>query len=532
MKELSKKYTNSIEDKWYKYWLDNDFFLSEPNEKEPYTIIMPPPNITGILHIGHYMNITLQDILIRKARLDGKNACFIPGLDHASLATEVKIKAHLSKKGINPNTLSKDEFLEHCWEWKEEHQDTIIKQLKKMGCSADWSRLMFTMDESHTEKIYEIYDKLKADGYIYNDTKIMNYDPKMKTNISEHETIEEKRNGKMILISERSKAEIQKIESEQIFLKMEEISKPAIDMIKSGEIEMIPNNLFASYENWFNELQDWCISRQISWGHNIPDTDFTFDTWFSSWLWSYSIFKTKEEFEYYFPSNIIITGYDISFFWIAKMIMASSYIHDSKPFDKIYYTGLIRDKHGNKISKQLGNSPDIMKLTDEYGADSLRFTLIINHQAGLDSKWNEQHIQQGKKFCNKMWNIQHLLKSWTPSDINMSPIQREGFENMKTKLEEAKKSIDDSLDSTKFSNALLTIYDLIWKEFCSEYLEQIKPDETNYPNMSIELYDGTIEIFEHMLKLLHPFMPFITEEIWHNIKDRDENGNKNETIMF
>ena len=528
MKNINKKYKPEIENKWYEYWTENNFFKSDPDEREPYTIIMPPPNITGILHIGHLLNITLQDILIRKARLQGKNACFIPGLDHAALATEIKITEDLKERGINKDDLTKEEFLEHCWEWKNNHQDIIISQLKKLGCSADWTRLIFTMDQQHQDKIYEIYDKLKDDKLIYKATKTLNYDPLMKTNISEHEIKTIKKDGQLIEISDRSKAEIEKIESEQLFLKLNEISKPAIDKIEDGTIKMIPDNQFKSYKNWFDELQDWCISRQTSWGHNIPDTDFTFDTWFSSWLWGYSIFKNKEDFDYYFPSNIIITGYDIAFFWIAKMIMATYYTLDEKPFDNIYFTGLIRDKYGRKISKQFGNSPDILKLIDLHGADSTRFSTIINHQAGLDSKWSEELIMQGKKFCNKMWNAQKLILSWTSADIEMSTIQQETLSKFEIILEERLLSIDDDLEKYRFSESLTGIYKLIWDDFCSFYLENIKPDTDNYPGINKELLDRTIESYEKMLKSLHPFMPFITEEIWNNIDERKDG----DTIMF
>jgi valyl-tRNA synthetase len=512
--KIMKKYTNEIEKSINETWLTEKTYKSTINEKTPYSIIMPIPNITGILHLGHILNNTLQDILIRRKIQTGYNACWIPGLDHASIATEAKVSQWLIEQSIDKNSLTKEEFLTYCWEWKDKYGNIIIEQLKLCGFACDWDRLTFTMDEYHTTKIYEMYDRLKSDNIIYKGTKSMAYDNKAKTYLSDSEIYE--KNGKYL--SERTNTLIEYKETEQIFIDMNKLSQPAIDKI-GIDIEMIPSSCTNNYMSWFAEIKDWCISRQLIWGHPIPDEDGTFDTWFSSWLCSINAFKTKEEKDYYGTTDIIITGQDISYFWIAKMIMANDYWDGSIPFKKIYFTGIMRDKDGRKFSKQLNNSPDIIKLIEEHGADSLRFSTIINHQPGLDCKWSLDQLMQGKRFCNKIWNINKLISSWIPSDIECNYSQLTAYNNWSITLFEAKLEYTKLLDTEfRFSDTLLLTYNLIWEEFSSKLLEGIKPEQGIWPNMNGEMLDNIKNDFKNCLMLLEPFMPFITKYIIDNMK--------------
>lgn len=508
----TQKYTPEIENELNQEWLENKTYKSIPDDREAFTIILPPPNITGILHLGHILNGTIQDILIRRKKQLGYNTCWIPGIDHASIATEAKIIQWLKEQGIEKNDLTKEQFLEYAWQWKDKYGSIIIDQLKRCGFACDWDRLTFTMNKDHSDNIYEMYDRLKADNIIYRGTKTMAYDPLAKTYLSDSETFE--KNGK--LFSERTGAKIEMKDTEQIFIDMNKIAQPALDSI--GErIKMIPDTAFPSYKNWFDNLQDWCISRQLTWGHSIPDDDGTFDTWFSSWLCAITAFKSKEEIDYYMPSDFIITGQDIAFFWIAKMIMANDYWDKSIPFHNIYFTGIMRDKDGKKFAKQFNNSPDIMKLMEEHGADSLRFSTIINHHAGMDSKWTLDQLLQGKRFCNKIWNINKLMSSWQPSDIEMSDKQRDSLNAWKMQFESAKLGYKHLLDDElKFSEALILTYNLIWEDFSSGLLEAIKPEQGIWPNLNKELYDSLMSDFKELMLMLEPFMPFISNYMLNN----------------
>ena len=504
-----KKYTNEIEKKINEKWLSEKTYKSIPDNREPFSIIMPPPNITGQLHLGHILNNTLQDILIRRKRQLGYNTCWIPGIDHASIATEAKISQWLIENNIDKNSLTRDEFLKYCWDWKNKYGGIIIEQLKLCGFACDWDRLSFTMDDYHTNMIYEIYDRLKSDGILYKGKKEMAYDLKAKTYLSDSEIYE--KNGKYY--SERTNSIIEFKETEQLFLDMKKLSEPAINKINK-EIYLIPNSALNSYMSWFTEIKDWCISRQLIWGHKIPDDDGTFDTWFSSWLCAITAFKTKEDKEYYGTTDIIITGQDIAYFWIAKMIMANDYYDGGIPFKKIYFTGIMRDKDGKKISKQFNNSPDIIKLIEEHGADSLRFSTIINHQPGLDCKWTMDQLMQGKRFCNKIWNINKLINSWQASDIEFNDEQKNAHNEweqiLNTSIENYSKLLDEDL---KFSEALLLTYNLIWEDLSSKLLEKIKPEMGIWPYMNSNMLSKIKSDFKKCLNLLEPFMPFICNYI-------------------
>jgi valyl-tRNA synthetase len=502
------KYTPEIEKDILKDWIDlNPFKISIDKNKIPYSILMPPPNITGVLHLGHVLNNTLQDILIRYHRKNGYNACWFAGIDHASIATEAKVCAWLKEKGIDKNSLTKEEFLEYCWKWKDEYGSIIIEQLKKCGFSFDYERINFTMDKTHYDLVIKTYNELKEKGFIYKAIKQLPFDKMANTFLSESETYE--KNGKFF--SERTNCLIEYRESEQIFLKMGELYKPAIDKIFNG-IEMNPKNSFNSYKNWFTEVQDWCISRQLSWGQSIPDEEgMVFDTWFSSWLWAISCFKSEEEYKYFAPSNIIITGEDISFFWIAKMIICNDFINGDIPFNDIYFTGIMRDEKGRKFSKQLNNSPDILKLIEEHGADNVRFSTIVDHQAGLDCKWSLTKVIQGKKFCNKIWNIDKLIAIWKPNiETKITDTQIEKYSIFKEVKENKIKEYHELIKSHRFSEALLLVYNLIWEDFSSQLLENIKPDTENFPCLEKRLYENVKNDFNELLNLLEPFMPFIS----------------------
>ena len=701
---VAKKFdAKNLEEKWYKFWIKNDYFSSVPNDKLPYTIVIPPPNVTGILHMGHMLNNTIQDVLIRRARLLGFNACWVPGTDHASIATEAKIVEKLKKEGIHKNDLSREDFLRHAWEWTNKHGGLILEQLKKLGCSCDWDRTKFTLDPEMSESVIKVFIDLHEKGLIYKGNRMVNWDPQAQTTLSNEEVIYEEVNseifyvkyrisnssdsicvattrpetifgdtaiavnpnderyfkfrGKKAIIpilnreipiitdnyvdlefgtgclkvtpahsendkiigdkhnlkiidilnddgtlnkhclhydgedrfvarekishelekinalikvepyltkigkSERTKCIIEPKLSEQWFLKMGDISKPALRAVIDDEIKLFPKKFKNTYRNWMENIRDWNISRQLWWGHQIPvyyygsgEKDFVvaentqmalkkarkksgnlkldendlvqesdvLDTWFSSWVWPISVFDgirfpENTEFNYYYPTNDLVTGPDILFFWVARMIVSGFEFKKTKPFEAVYFTGLVRDKKGRKMSKQLGNSPDALKLIDNYGADSVRVGLLLSAPAGNDLLFDESLCQQGKNFSNKIWNAYRLVKSWKISDSakqnESSNAAIEWFENkFNLKLVE----IDNCFKKYRISDALMTIYKLVWDDFCSWYLEIVKPKMGN--SLDNSTYSSTILFLEKCLIILHPYMPFLTEEIWSGIK--------------
>ncbi len=703
---LPTKYDASkVENKWYSYWMKNGYFHSEPDEREPYTIVIPPPNVTGVLHMGHMLNNTLQDVLIRKARLTGKNACWVPGTDHASIATEAKVVAKLREQGINKNDLSRQEFLEHAWQWKEEYGGVILEQLQQLGCSCDWDRTKFTMDNEMSESVIQVFIELYEKGLIYRGFRMVNWDPEAKTTLSDEEVIHVERTDKLYYVkykvegednhvtiattrpetilgdtavcvhpdderfahligknvvvpvcdrivpiiadayvdmefgtgclkitpahdlndyqigerhnldtidilnedgtlnayglehkgkdrvvarmemahdlhslglrgktedithkvgtSERTKAVIEPRLSDQWFLKMEDLVKPAIDaVLQDDEIHLYPKHYQNTYRHWMENIRDWNISRQLWWGQQIPayyygngKDDFVvaetldkalelaklkskneslttekltqdkdvLDTWFSAWLWPISVFDgirnpNNKEIEYYYPTNDLVTGPDILFFWVARMIIAGYEYRGKKPFSNVYFTGLVRDKQRRKMSKQLGNSPDALKLIQEYGADGVRVGLLLSSAAGNDLMFDEDLCKQGKSFANKIWNAFRLVKGWDIEDIEQPHSSKIALNWFQHKFNEANASIEDHYSKYRLSDAIMTIYKLVWDDFCSWLLEMVKPDYQK--PIDAQTYKGIIEIFENNLKLLHPFMPFLTEEIWHHIEER------------
>lgn len=711
MKEIPAKYNPALtEDKWYSYWMQNGFFRSTPDSREAYTIVIPPPNVTGVLHMGHMLNNTLQDVLIRRARMLGKNACWVPGTDHASIATEAKVVAKLKDQGIDKNSLTREEFLKHAWEWKEKHGGIILEQLKKLGASCDWERTSFTMDKSLSESVIKVFIDLYNKGLIYRGVRMVNWDPQAKTAVSDEEVIykEEQSNlyfvkykiensddyitiattrpetilgdtavcvhpederyahlkGKKVIIplvnravpiifdsyvdrefgtgalkvtpahdindyelgikynletidifnddgtlsekagfyigidrfeakklivpeleklgnlvkvekynnklgySERTNAVIEPKLSLQWFLKMKDLSVPALDNVMNDNIQLIPAKFKNTYRHWMENVKDWCISRQLWWGHRIPawymkethefviaedinsalklaqvkypditlsdlkqDED-VLDTWFSSWLWPISVFDginnpNNPDIKYYYPTNDLITAPEILFFWVARMIIAGyEYIGD-KPFSNVYLTGIVRDKQGRKMSKSLGNSPDPIELMQKYGADGVRVGMLFCSPAGNDLPFDENLTEQGRNFGNKIWNAFRLINQWEVDEKAVQPdhskIAIEWFDSV---LNKAIESIDDNFSKYRISEALMEIYKLFWDEFSSWYLEIIKP-AYQQPIDSATL-KSSIEFFDKLLKMLHPFMPFITEEIWQIIETR----NNGESIMI
>ena len=697
----------NLESKWYKFWTEKNYFHSTPNQKVPYTIVIPPPNVTGILHMGHMLNNTIQDILIRRARLQGFNACWVPGTDHASIATEAKVVEKLKNDGIDKKDLSREEFLSHAWEWTDKHGGLILEQLKKLGCSCDWERTKFTLDDEMSESVIKVFVDLFEKNLIYKGNRMVNWDPQAKTTLSNEEVIYEevqskifyikykisnssetisvattrpetifgdtaiavnpsderylKLKGKKAIIpilnkeipiitddyvdlefgtgclkvtpahsendkiigdkhnleiidilnndgtlnkyglhyqgedrfvvrskisdelknmgalikvepyltkvgkSERTKCVIEPKLSDQWFLKMEEISKPALKAVNDDQVKLFPKKFKNTYRNWMENIRDWNISRQLWWGHQIPvyyygsnNKDFVvaeniekalekakkktgnsnlgkedlvqdsdvLDTWFSSWIWPISVFDgirnpKNKDFNYYYPTNDIVTGPDILFFWVARMIVSGFEFKQSKPFSSVYFTGLVRDKQGRKMSKQLGNSPDALKLIEDFGADSVRVGLLLSAPAGNDLLFDESLCQQGKNFSNKIWNSYRLVKSWNVSDSieqnESSMAASEWFENkFNSKLIE----IDDHFKKYRISDALMTIYKLVWDDYCSWFLEIVKPNQGNPIDSST--YNSTLYFLEKCLIILHPFMPFISEEIWSGIKKDEE----------
>ncbi|MBT7984311.1 MAG: valine--tRNA ligase [Flavobacteriaceae bacterium] len=702
--EISKNFdSKTLESKWYTFWVENNYFNSVPNNKPPYTIVIPPPNVTGILHMGHMLNNTIQDILIRKARLQGFNACWIPGTDHASIATEAKVVNKLKSQGINKSDLSRNEFLKHAWNWTDEHGGLILEQLKILGCSCDWSRTKFTLDDDMSESVIKVFVELYNKGLIYKGYRMVNWDPEALTTLSNEEVIHEEVNSKLYYInykivgandsisvattrpetifgdtaiainpnderythlkgkkviipivnkeipiifddyvemdfgtgclkvtpahsendkvigdkhklevidvfnddatlnnhglhyngldrfivrskiskeldevgalvktknhnnkvgkSERTKCIIEPKLSEQWFLKMEKISKPALKVVMEDEVKLFPKKFKNTYKNWMENVRDWNISRQLWWGHQIPvyyfgdnNSDYVvaeskdlalneaikktknsnltlddlvqeedvLDTWFSSWIWPISVLDgirnpENSDFKYYYPTNDLVTGPDILFFWVARMIVSGLEFKNTKPFNSVYFTGLVRDKQGRKMSKQLGNSPDAVNLIKDFGADSVRVGLLLSAPAGNDLLFDESLCQQGKNFSNKVWNSFRLISSWTISDkLNQSEHSKVGIEWFNEKFNLKLIEIEDHFDKYRISDALMTIYKLVWDDLCSWYLEIVKPG-FEQPIDRIT-YNQTISFFKKCITIMHPFMPFITEEIWSNIK--------------
>ena len=702
--EISKNFdSKTLESKWYTFWMENNYFNSVPNNKPPYTIVIPPPNVTGILHMGHMLNNTIQDILIRKARLQGFNACWIPGTDHASIATEAKVVNKLKSQGINKSDLSRNEFLKHAWNWTDEHGGLILEQLKILGCSCDWSRTKFTLDDDMSESVIKVFVELYNKGLIYKGYRMVNWDPEALTTLSNEEVIHEEVNSKLYYInykivgandsisvattrpetifgdtaiainpnderythlkgkkviipivnkeipiifddyvemdfgtgclkvtpahsendkvigdkhklevidvfnddatlnnhglhyngldrfivrskiskeldevgalvktknhnnkvgkSERTKCIIEPKLSEQWFLKMEKISKPALKVVMEDEVKLFPKKFKNTYKNWMENVRDWNISRQLWWGHQIPvyyfgdnKSDYVvaeskdlalneaikktknsnltlddlvqeedvLDTWFSSWIWPISVLDgirnpENSDFKYYYPTNDLVTGPDILFFWVARMIVSGLEFKNIKPFNSVYFTGLVRDKQGRKMSKQLGNSPDAVNLIKDFGADSVRVGLLLSAPAGNDLLFDESLCQQGKNFSNKVWNSFRLISSWTISDkLNQSEHSKVGIEWFNEKFNLKLIEIEDHFDKYRISDALMTIYKLVWDDLCSWYLEIVKPG-FEQPIDRIT-YNQTIRFFKKCITIMHPFMPFITEEIWSNIK--------------
>jgi valyl-tRNA synthetase len=696
---------NEVEDKWYEYWMKNDYFHSTPNKKEPYTIVIPPPNVTGVLHMGHMLNNTIQDVLIRRARLRGYNACWVPGTDHASIATEAKVVAKLKDEGIQKEDLTRDEFLGHAWDWTHKHGGIILDQLKKLGASCDWERTKFTMDDDLSESVIKTFLDLHEKGLIYRGYRMVNWDPEAKTTLSDEEVIHVERTDKLYYVkyqienseefvtiattrpetilgdtaicvnpsddrfkhlvgknvivpicnrlvpiieddyvdiefgtgclkitpahdmndkeigdrhkldvidilnddaslndyglhhkgkdrvlarkdvareleemgilvkvepithkvgtSERTKAVIEPKISAQWFLSMKDLAKPALEHVMNDDVQFHPAKFKNSYRNWMENVRDWNISRQLWWGHQIPAyfygegvNDFVvgkdieealgkakektgnssltssdlkqdpdvLDTWFSSWLWPMSVFDginnpDNDDINYYYPTNDIVTAPEIMFFWVARMIIAGYEYKDELPFKNVYYTGIVRDKQGRKMSKSLGNSPDPIELMKMYGADGVRVGMLMSSPAGNDLPFDESLCEQGRNFSNKIWNGFRLVKGWEISDSIPQPeSSRIAIEWYQAKFQATLMSIDASFEKFRISEALLSIYKLIWDDYSSWFLEMIKPEYLQ--PIDAKTYNEAIAILENNLKILHPFMPFLSEEIWHYISDR------------
>ena len=705
--QISEKYNpQDTEQKWYNYWLENNYFHSEPNEKPAYTVVIPPPNVTGILHMGHMLNNTIQDVLVRRARMKGFNACWVPGTDHASIATEAKVVAKLKSEGINKSDISREEFLKHAWDWTHKYGGTILEQLKKLGCSCDWERTRFTMEPKLSQQVIKSFVDLYNKGLIYRGYRMVNWDPEAKTNISDEEVIFKEQNGKLYYLkyqvegseefltvattrpetifgdvaicinpnderythlkgkkvivpivnrvipiieddyvdiefgtgalkitpahdvndyeigqkhnlpmidildddanlnehglhyagknrfevrkaiakeleeknlllkaedyvnkvgtSERTGAVIEPKISQQWFLKMSEIAKPALEVVMNDEIKFYPEKFKNTYKHWMENIRDWNISRQLWWGQQIPayyygegEHDFVvaenieqalilakekaqnphleiadlrqdedaLDTWFSSWLWPMSVFDglsapENEDINYYYPTADLVTGPDIIFFWVARMIMAGLEWKGQVPFKNVYFTGIVRDKQRQKMSKSLGNSPDPIELMDKYGADGVRVGILLSSAAGNDLLFDEDLMLQGRNFATKIWNAFRLIQGWNKEEKAISLAEQETIDWFENQLNKTIVEISEQFDKFRISDALHLIYKLIWDDFCAWYLEAIKP---NYGEaISTEVYQKTIAFFEELMKLLHPFMPFLTEELWQNIAERSK----------
>ena len=720
--ELASKYDpQAVESKWYQYWLDNKLFSSKPDGREPYTVVIPPPNVTGVLHMGHMLNNTIQDILVRRARMEGKNACWVPGTDHASIATEAKVVNRLAQQGIKKTDLTRDEFLKHAWDWTHEHGGIILKQLRKLGASCDWDRTAFTMDETRSRAVIHVFCDLYKKGLIYRGVRMVNWDPKAQTALSDEEVIykdehsklyylkyyvveqdckqmdegnvmhkdekgyyavvattrpetimgdsamcinpEDKKNtwlkGKHVIVplvnreipviedsyvdiefgtgclkvtpahdvndhalglkhgletidifndngtiseaagmyvgqdrmdvrkqiaidlqnaglmekiedynnkvgfSERTNVPIEPKLSTQWFLKMQHFADIALPPVMDDEIEFYPKKYKNTYRHWLENIKDWCISRQLWWGHRIPayyfdnngKKDFVvaetteealkmaqeknaniqaadleqesdcLDTWFSSWLWPISLFDgiehpDNEEINYYYPTSDLVTGPDIIFFWVARMIMAGYEYRGKMPFKHVYFTGIVRDKLGRKMSKSLGNSPDPLDLIDKFGADGVRMGMMLSAPAGNDILFDESLCEQGRNFNNKIWNAFRLVKGWETADIQQPKSAEIAVKWFDAKLKEVNEEMQKQFKEYRISEALMTVYKLFWDEFSSWYLEMVKP-AYGQP-IDQKSYDATLRFFDALLKMLHPFMPFITEELWQHIYDRKD----------
>ncbi|MCW3788837.1 valine--tRNA ligase [Plebeiibacterium sediminum] len=703
--ELASTYNPAeTEDKWYKYWMDQKFFHSEPDEREPYTVVIPPPNVTGVLHMGHMLNNTIQDILVRRARMLGKNACWVPGTDHASIATEAKVVAKLKNDGIDKADLSRDEFLKHAWEWTDKHGGIILEQLKKLGASCDWDRTCFTLDETRSEAVIDTFVKLYEKGLIYRGVRMVNWDPDALTAVSDEEVVYKELHsklyyllykiegeeefvtiattrpetilgdtavcinpnderfkhlkGKRVLVplinrsipiiedeyvdmefgtgclkitpahdindyeigmrhnlesidilndngtlseaagmfvgkdrfavrdeiipelekagnllkvedydnkvgcSERTGAVIEPKLSTQWFLKMTDMAKTALDAVMTDEVQFHPPKFKNVYRHWMENVKDWCISRQLYWGHRIPvyyldNGDFVvaknieealklarekagnpelteadlrqeedvLDTWASSWLWPISVFDgfnpEKDEIDYYYPTSDLVTGHDIIFFWVARMIMAGYEFRGTFPFKNVYFTGMVRDKQGRKMSKQLGNSPDPLDLIAKYGADGVRVGMLLCSPAGGDLLFDDSLTEQGRNFSNKIWNAFRLVKGWNVDESIAQPESAaKGIEWFAQKLNQTIALVDDHFNKFRISDALMTVYTLFRDDFSSWYLEIVKPGYQQ--PIDAKTYQATIDNFDKILRLLHPFMPFISEEIWQLLTDRKD----------
>jgi valyl-tRNA synthetase len=707
--ELAKKYNpRKVEDKWYSTWMEKRFFNSKPNpEKQPYTIVIPPPNVTGVLHMGHMLNNTIQDVLVRKARMQGYETCWVPGTDHASIATEAKVVNMLKEQGINKNDLTRDKFLEYAWEWKEKHGGIILEQLKKLGASCDWDRTAFTMDEALSASVLKVFVDLYNKGKIYRGVRMVNWDPQAKTAVSDeevvykevqsklyyvnykiegedaHVTIATTRpetilgdtavcvnpaderyrqlKGKKVLVplvnrvvpvifdeyvdmefgtgclkitpahdindyeigikhnlesidifnddgtinekgevfvgedrfkarklsakqleedgllakvenytnkvgySERTNAVIEPKLSMQWFLEMKDISRPALDNVMNDNIQLVPAKFKNTYRHWLENPKDWCISRQLWWGHRIPayylpnSNDFVIagseeealklaqektgnknlifedlrqdedvlDTWFSSWLWPISVFDgirhpDGEDVNYYYPTSVLVTGHDIIFFWVARMIISGYAYRNELPFKDVYFTGMVRDGQRRKMSKQLGNSPDPLDLIQEYGADGVRTGMLFSSPAGNDLLFDVKLCEQGRNFNNKVWNALRLIKGWETAEGVAPEIGSDevAIQWIEARLNQSIIELEDHFSKYRISDALMVIYKLIWSDFCSWYLEVIKPDFEQ--PIDVKTYEKTVEIFEKLMKIAHPFMPFITEEVYHQLRERED----------
>ena len=702
--QIADKYApQQIESKWYDYWIEQHIFHSEPDQREPYTIVIPPPNVTGMLHMGHMLNNTLQDVLVRRARMSGKNACWVPGMDHASIATEAKVVAMLREKGIEKSSLTREEFLRHAWEWKEKYGGVILKQLRKLGASCDWDRTCFTMDEARTESVLRVFCDLYEKGKIYRGVRMVNWDPAAQTALSDEEVVFKESHGKLYYLrykvegtdraiivattrpetilgdtalcvnpnderykslpadarvvvplvgrsipvirdeyvdiefgtgalkvtpahdvndymlgekynlevidifnddgtindkvglyvgmdrfdvrrkiegdlaaagllektedytnnvgySERTGVAIEPKLSMQWFLSMQELAEPATKAVMEDAIRFVPEKYKNTYRHWMENIKDWCISRQLWWGQRIPawylpqggfvvaptagealekaraktgdaslqpsdlrQDDDVLDTWFSSWLWPISVFDGirnpgNREISYYYPTNDLVTGPDIIFFWVARMIMAGYEYEGKMPFKNVYFTGIVRDKLGRKMSKSLGNSPDPLDLIERYGADGVRMGMMLSAPAGNDILFDDALCEQGRNFNNKIWNAFRLVKGWQTADIaqpETAAIATRWFDAM---LRTTAREVTDLFKKYRLSEALMAVYKLFWDEFSSWYLEMVKP-AYGQP-IDNKTYEQTLSFFDTLLKLLHPFMPFITEELWQHIYDR------------
>jgi valyl-tRNA synthetase len=701
--ELSKNFIpGEVENKWYQHWINQGYFHSEPNDKPAYTVVIPPPNVTGVLHMGHCLNNTIQDILVRRARMQGLNPCWVPGTDHASIATEAKVVAMLRERGISKSSLSRDEFLGYAWEWKEKYGGIILQQLRKMGCSLDWERTSFTMDPDYYETVIKVFVDLYNKGKIYRGKRMINWDVKAKTALSDEEVIHKEVNSKMYHIrykldvpgeefitiatvrpetifgdtaicvhpkddrykhlvgkhafvpminrripiiaddyiemefgtgalkvtpahdindfnlgqkhglevietlnedgtmneaapmyigkdrievrkiiaadlevagnlvkledyvnqvgfSERTDAVVEPRLSLQWWVDMKQLAGPALEAVMSDEIQFHPAKFKNVYRHWMDNIKDWCISRQLWWGHRIPawydadgkvyvaeneaavnakypetkgkiltqDAD-CLDTWFSSWLWPIEVFKgmsnpNNAEINYYYPTSTLVTAPEIIFFWVARMIMAGEEYMGKIPFKDVYFTGIVRDKQGRKMSKSLGNSPDLLGLIDQYGADAVRFGIMIASPAGNDLLFDESTLEQGRNFNSKLWNAAKLLKMWEPRVSNEGKVEQDAAFAMdwfQAKLSATQLEVDNMLKEFRLSEALKTIYGLIWDDYCSWYLEWIKPGFEQ--PIQANVYNKSIEFYDSLLQLLHPFMPFITEELHHALKPQTQ----------